>query len=214
VLSKKKKGLLIVLSGPSGAGKGTICKALMEKEKDLKLSISATTRPPRSGEIEGKNYFFKTEEEFEKMIENDSFLEWAKVYDHYYGTPKDFVLKNLDEGNDVVLEIDIQGALKIKEKFPEGIFIFILPPSMEELKNRIKKRGTETEEEIIKRFKSAYEELNYVSRYNYVVINDSIEEAVEKIRAIIIAEKCRVDRNKDLYLEIREGLTWFYIHQL
>jgi len=106
-----------------------------------------------------------------------------------------------------VLEIDIQGALKIKEKFPEGIFIFILPPSMEELKNRIKKRGTETEEEIIKRFKSAYEELNYVSRYNYVVINDSIEEAVEKIRAIIIAEKCRVDRNKDLYLEIREGLT-------
>nr|WP_218623546.1 guanylate kinase [Thermoanaerobacter sp. CM-CNRG TB177] len=206
-MSKKKKGLLIVLSGPSGAGKGTICKALMEKEKDLKLSISATTRQPRSGEIEGKNYFFKSEEEFEKMIENDSFLEWAKVYGHYYGTPKDFVLKNLDEGNDVVLEIDIQGALKIKEKFPEGVFIFILPPSMEELKNRIKKRGTETEEEIIKRFKSAYEELNYVSRYNYVVINDSVEEAVEKINAIIIAEKCRVDRNKDLYLEIKEGLV-------
>ena len=207
MLSKKKKGLLIVLSGPSGAGKGTICKALMEKEKDLKLSISATTRQPRSGEIEGKNYFFKSEEEFEKMIENDSLLEWAKVYDHYYGTPKDFVLKNLEEGNDVVLEIDIQGALKIKDKFPEGVFIFILPPSMEELKNRIKKRGTETEEEIIKRFKSAYEELNYVSKYNYVVINDSVEEAVEKIRAIIIAEKCRVDRNNDLYLEIREGLT-------
>jgi len=206
-LSKKKKGLLIVLSGPSGAGKGTICKALMKKEKNLKLSISATTRQPRSGEIEGKNYFFKSEEEFEKMIENDSFLEWAKVYDHYYGTPKDFVLKNLEEGNDVVLEIDIQGALKIKEKFPEGVFIFILPPSMEELKNRIKKRGTETEEEIIKRFKSAYEELNYVSRYNYVVINDSVEEAVEKIKAIIIAEKCRVDRNKDLYLEIKEGLV-------
>ncbi|EGD52980.1 guanylate kinase [Thermoanaerobacter ethanolicus JW 200] len=207
MLSKKKKGLLIVLSGPSGAGKGTICKALMEKEKNLKLSISATTRQPRSGEIEGKNYFFKSEEEFEKMIENDSFLEWAKVYGHYYGTPKDFVLKNLEEGNDVVLEIDIQGALKIKEKFPEGVFIFILPPSMEELKNRIKKRGTETEEEIIKRFKSAYEELNYVSRYNYVVINDSVEEAVEKIRAIIIAEKCRVDRNKDLYLEIKEELV-------
>ncbi|EIW01033.1 MULTISPECIES: guanylate kinase [Thermoanaerobacter] len=204
---EKEKGLLIVLSGPSGAGKGTICKALMEKEKNLKLSISATTRQPRSGEIEGKNYFFKSEEEFEKMIENDSFLEWAKVYGHYYGTPKDFVLKNLEEGNDVVLEIDIQGALKIKEKFPEGVFIFILPPSMEELKNRIKKRGTETEEEIIKRFKSAYEELNYVSRYNYVVINDSVEEAVEKIRAIIIAEKCRVDRNKDLYLEIKEELV-------
>ncbi|WP_029687578.1 guanylate kinase [Thermoanaerobacter sp. A7A] len=207
MLSKKKKGLLIVLSGPSGAGKGTICKALMEKEKNLKLSISATTRQPRVGEVEGKNYFFKSEDDFLKMIESDSFLEWAKVYDHYYGTPKEFVLKNLEEGNDVVLEIDIQGALKIKEKFPEGVFIFILPPSMEELKNRIKKRGTETEEEIIKRFKSAYEELNYVSKYNYVVINDSVEEAVEKIRAIIIAEKCRVDRNKDLYLEIREGLT-------
>lgn len=207
MLSKKKKGLLIVLSGPSGAGKGTICKALMEKEKNLKLSISATTRQPRNGEIEGKNYFFKLEDEFERMIENDSFLEWAKVYDHYYGTPKDFVLKNLEEGNDVVLEIDIQGALKIKEKFPEGVFIFILPPSMEELKNRIKKRGTESEEEIIKRFKSAYEELNYVSRYNYVVINDSVEQAVEKIRAIIVAEKCRVDRNKDLYLEIKEGLV-------
>lgn len=206
-LSKKKQGLLIVLSGPSGAGKGTICKALMEKEKNLKLSISATTRQPRSGEMEGKNYFFKSEEEFIKMIEEDDFLEWAKVYDHYYGTPKDFVLKNLEEGNDVVLEIDIQGALKIKERFPEGVFVFILPPSMEELKNRIKKRGTETEEEIIKRFKSAYEELNYVSKYNYVVINDDVNEAVEKIRAIIIAEKCRVDRNKDLYLEIKEGLT-------
>ncbi|AIS52595.1 guanylate kinase Gmk [Thermoanaerobacter kivui] len=202
----KKKGLLIVLSGPSGAGKGTICKALMEKEKNLKLSISATTRQPRVGEVEGKNYFFKSEDDFLKMIESDSFLEWAKVYDHYYGTPKEFVLKNLEEGNDVVLEIDIQGALKIKEKFPEGVFIFILPPSMEELKNRIKKRGTETEEEIIKRFKSAYEELNFVSKYNYVVINDSVEEAVEKIKAIIIAEKCRVDRNRDLYLEIKEGL--------
>ncbi|MGB9808565.1 MAG: guanylate kinase, partial [Caldanaerobacter sp.] len=165
-----KKGLLIVISGPSGAGKGTVCKALIEREKDLKLSISATTRQPRAGEVDGKNYFFKSEEEFKRMIEEDAFLEWAKVYDHYYGTPKEFVLKNLEEGNDVVLEIDIQGALKVKEKFPEGVFIFILPPSMEELKNRIKKRGTESEEEIIKRFKSAYEELNYVSKYNYVVI--------------------------------------------
>jgi len=203
-LSIKKQGLLIVISGPSGAGKGTICKALIEKEKDLKLSISATTRQPRAGEVDGKNYFFKSEEEFKRMIEEDAFLEWAKVYDHYYGTPKEFVLKNLEEGNDVVLEIDIQGALKVKEKFPEGVFIFILPPSMEELKNRIKKRGTESEEEIIKRFKSAYEELNYVSKYNYVVINDDVDRAVEKIRAIIIAEKCRVDRNKDLYLKIKE----------
>ncbi|MGB9678956.1 MAG: guanylate kinase [Thermoanaerobacteraceae bacterium] len=201
-----KKGLLIVLSGPSGAGKGTVCKALLEKEKNLKLSISATTRKPRKNEIEGENYFFTSVDNFQNMIENNSLLEWAKVYDNYYGTPTDFVLKNLDEGKDVILEIDIQGALKIKDKFPEGVFIFIMPPSMEELKNRIKKRGTETEEEILKRFKSAYEEINFVSRYNYVVINDNIDSAVEKIKSIIIAEKCRVDRNKDLYLEIKEGL--------
>jgi len=208
-----KKGLLIVLSGPSGAGKGTVCKALLEKEKNLKLSISATTRKPRKNEIEGENYFFTSVDNFQNMIENNSLLEWAKVYDNYYGTPTDFVLKNLDEGKDVILEIDIQGALKIKDKFPEGVFIFIMPPSMEELKNRIKKRGTETEEEILKRFKSAYEEINFVSRYNYVVINDNIDSAVEKIKSIIIAEKCRVDRNKDLYLEIKEGLEWFYILQ-
>lgn len=200
-----KKGLLIVLSGPSGAGKGTVCKALLSKEQNLKLSISTTTRKPRTGEVDGENYFFTTVENFQSMIENNMLLEWAKVYDNYYGTPKDFVFKNVEEGNDVILEIDIQGALKVKDKFPEGVFIFILPPSMEELRNRIKKRGTESEEEILKRFKSAYEELNFVSRYNYVVINDDVNSAVEKIRAIIMAEKCRVDRNKNLYLEIKEG---------
>ena len=147
-----KKGLLIVLSGPSGAGKGTIAKALLRNENNIKLSISTTTRKPRVGETDGKNYFFTTIEKFKNLIEEDKLLEWAKVYDNYYGTPKDFVLKNIEEGFDVILEIDIQGALKVKDKFPEGVFVFILPPSMEELKNRIKKRGTETEEEILKRF--------------------------------------------------------------
>jgi guanylate kinase len=200
-----KKGLLIVLSGPSGAGKGTIAKALLKNENNIKLSISTTTRKPRVGETDGKNYFFTTVDKFKNLIEEDKLLEWAKVYDNYYGTPKDFVLKNIEEGFDVILEIDIQGALKVKDKFPEGVFVFILPPSMEELKNRIKKRGTETEEEILKRFKCAYEEINFVSRYNYVVINDDVNNAVEKIKAIIVAEKCRVDRNKGLYLKIKEG---------
>ncbi|MDI6604643.1 MAG: guanylate kinase [Thermoanaerobacteraceae bacterium] len=200
-----KKGLLIVLSGPSGAGKGTIAKALLKNENNIKLSISTTTRKPRVGETDGKNYFFTTVDKFKNLIEEDKLLEWAKVYDNYYGTPKDFVLKNIEEGFDVILEIDIQGALKVKDKFPEGVFVFILPPSMEELKNRIKKRGTETEEEILKRFKCAYEEINFVSRYNYVVINDDVDNAVEKIKAIIVAEKCRVDRNKGLYLKIKEG---------
>ncbi|AEF17430.1 MULTISPECIES: guanylate kinase [Thermoanaerobacterium] len=198
------KGLLIVISGPSGAGKGTVCKALLKKDENLKLSISMTTRKPRNGEVDGENYFFTTVEKFKTLIESNMLLEWAKVYDNYYGTPKEFVQKNIDEGHDVILEIDIQGALKVKDKYPEGVFVFILPPSMEELKNRIKKRGTETEEEILKRFKSAYEEINFVSRYNYVVINDDVDLAVDKILAIIKAEKCRVDRNKGLYLEIKE----------
>jgi guanylate kinase (EC 2.7.4.8) len=133
------KGLLVVVSGPSGAGKGTVCKALLKKDNNLKLSISMTTRKPRNGEVDGENYFFTTVEKFKTLIENNMLLEWAKVYDNYYGTPKEFVQKNIEEGHDVILEIDIQGALKVKDKFPEGVFIFILPPSMEELKNRIKK---------------------------------------------------------------------------
>lgn len=199
-----EKGLLIVISGPSGAGKGTVCKALLGTDNNLKLSVSVTTRKPRNCEANGRNYFFTTLDKFKKMIENNELLEWAKVYDNYYGTPKKFVQENLNNGNNVILEIDIQGALKVKDKFPEGVFIFILPPSMEELKNRIKKRGTETDEEILKRFKSAYNEINFVSRYNYVVINDDVYNAVDKILAIIKAEKCRVDRNKNIYLEIKE----------
>lgn len=198
------KGLLIVISGPSGAGKGTLCKSLLEKHSDIKLSVSCTTRLPRNNEKHGINYFFVPREEFLGMIERDEFLEHAQVYDNYYGTPRSYVESTLNSGNDVILEIDIQGALRVKEKYPEGVFVFIMPPSMEELKNRIKKRGSETEESLLKRFKAAFDEINYVSRYNYVVMNDFVEDAVKKLEGIIIAEKCRVDRMKDSGIYIRE----------
>ena len=201
----KKKGVLIVLSGPSGAGKGTICKELISRG-DFWISVSATTRSPRNGEVEGKNYYFVTKEDFVKRINGGDFLEYAEVYGNYYGTPKSKVLEALDNGNDVILEIDIQGALKVKETYPGGVFIFILPPSMEELKQRIIKRGSETRESLMTRFKSAYQEINYVSKYNYAVVNDTVNEAVTKIESIITAEKCRVDRIKEDILDSKEGL--------
>jgi len=192
----KERGLLIIVSGPSGAGKGTICKRLLKNNSDIILSVSCTTREPREGEVDGKNYFFVLREEFMDMINNDGFIEYAEVYGNYYGTPRKFVEENLDIGKDVLLEIDIQGALKVKEKFEQGVFVFILPPSMEELKNRIINRGTESEKEILRRFEAAYKEINYVSRYNYFIINDQVDAATQKLHAIIVAEKCRVDRFK------------------
>lgn len=202
----EKKGLLIVISGPSGAGKGTVCQEYLKNNPETLLSISMTTRSPRRGEVEGVNYFFRDTETFEGLIGEGGFLEYAKVYGNYYGTPKDFVKQNLLSGRDVILEIDIQGALKVKEKFDEGVFIFIVPPTMEELKRRIQGRGTETAEELLRRFKSSYEELNFITRYNYLVINDTVEEAAKKIKSIVIAEKCRVDRNKDFYTSLRGGI--------
>ncbi len=187
------KGQLIVISGPSGAGKGTVCKALLEKN-DFWISVSATTRSPRNGEIEGVNYYFITKEKFLEEIEAEDFLEYAEVYGNYYGTPKSEVLKVLDTGRDVILEIDIQGALKVKRAYPDGLFIFILPPSMEELKNRITNRGSETPESLITRFSSAHEEISFVSKYDYAVVNDTVDNACEKIQSIITAERCRVDR--------------------
>jgi guanylate kinase len=200
-----EKGILIVLSGPSGAGKGTICKALLQKG-NYWLSVSATTRKPRVGEVEGKNYYFIEKEDFLDRVEKGDFLEYAEVYGNYYGTPKSKVIEALDTGKDVILEIDIQGALKVKEAYSGGVFIFILPPSMEELKQRIINRGSETPESLMTRFKSAYQEINYVSKYNYAVVNDTVEEAVKKIESIIAAEKCRVDRIKEDILESKEGL--------
>ncbi|WP_024614596.1 guanylate kinase [Clostridium sp. Ade.TY] len=201
-----KKGVLLVISGPSGAGKGTICKALLEKNKEIYLSVSATTREPRKGEVEGVNYFFLKKEDFLQKVEEGDFLEHAEVYGNYYGTPRSSVKKMIDQGRDVILEIDIQGALKVKENCEEGIFIFILPPSMEELKQRIIKRGSETPESLMRRFKSAYKEINYISKYNYAVVNDEVDTAVSKIEAIIAAEKCRVDRMKNKILDSKEGI--------
>ncbi|MPQ42457.1 guanylate kinase [Clostridium tarantellae] len=205
-MNRMNKGVLIVISGPSGAGKGTICKALLEKNEDIFISVSATTRNPREGEVDGVNYHFLSKEQFLRRVEEDDFLEWAEVYGNYYGTPKSNVEKLLDEGKNVILEIDIQGALKVKEKAREGVFIFILPPSMEELKQRIIKRGSETPESLMTRFKSAYQEINYVSKYNYAVVNDNVEDAVNKIESVLIAEKCRVDRLKETILESKEDI--------
>lgn len=197
-------GLLVVISGPSGSGKGTICKRLIEEIKSIKVSVSATTRKPRVGEIEGKNYFFIDEDNFLKKIDNEELLEYALVYGNYYGTPQKAVLKELENGNDIILEIDIQGALKVKENYPKGVFIFILPPSLEELKNRIEGRGTDSEEVIRRRLKCAYDELNYAFQYDYVVLNDEVEIAVEKIKEIISAEKNKATRNQALIKKIKE----------
>jgi len=188
------KGKLIVLSGPSGVGKGTVCNALRKQNTDLVYSVSATTRSPRQGEVDGVNYFFKTREEFEQMIANNELLEWAEYCDNYYGTPKQFVEQTLQSGKDIILEIDVRGALKVKQQFPDGIFIFLLPPSLEELENRIVQRGTESEEVIRNRMAIAREELAQIEHYDYAIINDEVEAACQKIMAILTAEHCRKDR--------------------
>lgn len=187
-------GLLIVLSGPSGVGKGTVCEALRSQMPDLTYSVSATTRKPRTGEQDGVNYFFKTRAQFKQMIEQRQLLEWAEYVGNYYGTPIDFVKEKLNEGKDVILEIEVQGALKVKKAFPTGIFIFLIPPSIDELKQRIKSRGTETKESIRNRLLVAEDEFAMIKHYDYAVINDSIDAACERIRSIVTAERCRSTR--------------------
>lgn len=187
------KGLLIVLSGPSGVGKGTVCKALLKKMPDLIYSVSATTRQPRIGETDGVNYFFKSREQFMQMIEEDQLLEYAEYVGNYYGTPRDFVERTLEEGRDIILEIEVQGALKVKEKFPDGIFIFLLPPSLDELKDRIRGRGTENDHVIDHRMNVAVEEIALMANYDYAVVNDEIDLACERIESIVIAEHCKIE---------------------
>lgn len=187
-------GLLIVLSGPSGAGKGTICRELLRQIPELVYSVSASSREPRPGENEGIHYYFRSREEFEGMLARSELLEWAEFCGNYYGTPRFAVEEAIQSGKDVILEIEIQGALQVKRRFPQGVFIFIVPPSLDVLSERIHKRGTEPEEVIQKRLETAVHELEYVSEYDYVVVNDEVPAAVEKLRSILTAEKCRVKR--------------------
>lgn len=202
---KKERGLLIVLSGPSGVGKGTVCGALRKQDTDILYSVSATTRNPREGEIHGVNYFFKSHDEFQEMIKNDQLLEWAEYVGNYYGTPVDYVEKTLSEGKDIILEIEVQGALKVRDKFPEGVFIFLMPPSLAELRNRIVNRGTETEDLINNRMTVAKDEIEMMDKYDYVVENDEVHLAVERIKAIVIAEHCRKDRLIEKYKQLVEA---------
>ena len=207
IIKTNNKGLLIVVSGPSGAGKGTINGELLKRNKNIWMSKSMTTREPRGTEENGKEYFFVSKEEFEERIKNDQFLEYAIVHSgKYYGTPKDKIYDKLDQGIDVILEIDIQGALSIQNKISDAVFIFIMPPSMEILKERLTNRGTESEEKVLERFQTAYKEINAYTKYNYVVVNDEVENAVNKVEAIIKAEKCRVDRIEEVFLNNPEEI--------
>lgn len=187
-----RKGILFVISGPSGVGKGTIKDVLLDKNKEINLSISATTRGPRLGEIDGREYFFINETEFQAMVDNEQFLEWANVYSHRYGTPRKFVSENMQKGRDVLLEIDIQGALQVKNTLPEGVFVFIAPPSFQELQLRLCNRGKDSKESIAERLSSYEREMRHLSDYDYVVINDEVENAVRQVQAIIIAEHCKI----------------------
>lgn len=192
-----QQGNLIVISGPSGTGKGTICKELLRCYPELHYSVSATTRPPREGEKHGVNYWFFTKDHFQTMLKNDELLEWAEVYGNYYGTPYSYVVETLEKGQDVILEIDTQGALKVKNKFPQGIFIFIVPPSLDELAERLWKRGTDSPQVIHTRLQCVRNELKMAPNYHYLVMNDQVSDAVKKISAIILAEKCRMERNAE-----------------
>lgn len=185
------KPLLIVISGPSGSGKGTLCKALRQVFPDLAYSVSVTTRPPRPGEVDGVDYIFVTPSEFQRRLQEGKFLEWAQVYENYYGTPKEPVEKWLEEGRDVLLELDVQGALQVRKLYPEALLIFIAPPSIEELRARIAKRGTDTKEVIKKRLSCAKEEIKAAANYDYIVVNEHQEEALKKLVEIISMEKKR-----------------------
>ena len=202
-----KRGLLIVLSGPSGVGKGTVRAAIFSKEEQkFVYSISATTRLPRTGETDGVDYFFKTREEFEQMIQNKQLLEYAEYVGNYYGTPLEYVENTLATGKDVFLEIDVQGAIQVRELMPDGVFIFLTPPDLNELESRIVNRGTDSDEVIAKRMKTAREELELMKYYDYSVVNDTVDNAVQKIEAIIQTEHLRIVRNLDTIEELEEIL--------
>ena len=190
-----KKGLLIVISGASGTGKGTVCKELLARERGVAFSVSATSRAPREGEQDGREYYFRTRAEFEAMIAEGAFLEYADVYGNYYGTPLAPIEARRSAGEDILLEIDTQGALNVMERCPDGTFIFLLPPSLEELRRRITGRGTESEESLARRLAAARDEIRLGIRYRYAVLNDTVEDATARIQTILAAERLRADMN-------------------
>ncbi len=196
-MNQTRRGLLLVVSGPAGVGKGTVDNSLLMRNSSIRMSVSATTRKPRPGEIDGIHYFFKSEEEFRRMIDEGAFLEYMHVFGtDYYGTPRSFVEEELAAGRNVILEIDVQGGMKVKAAYPDAVLIFIAPPSMSELKTRLIGRGTETPENIDKRFVTAFAEVECAKNYDYVVINDVLDVAVGRVESIISAERCRCSRNK------------------
>lgn len=211
MIKENEQGLLIVVSGPSGCGKSTLNQKLIDSRDDTVMSISDTTRNPRGEEKDGVDYNFISTEEFEQKIKENKYLEYAIVHSNkYYGTPIEHIDELLSKGKNIILEIDIEGAHKVNERRPDAVFIFIMPPSMEILKKRLIGRKTETKEQVVERFKTAYKEINEVSKYNYVIVNDDIEESLLKMNSIIECEKCRVDRIEEVYLGNQEEM----IHEL
>ncbi len=195
---KPNRGLLVVLSGPSGSGKGTVLKRAMQKNEQLELSVSVTTRAPREGEIDGVNYYFLTPEAFQNLLAEDGLLEWAEFCGNFYGTPREKIEQRLNEGKDVVLEIEVQGAMKVRAAFPDAVLIFNLPPSFEELKNRLTGRQTEPPEVVEKRLNTAVWEISQAENYGYVIVNDNVEDAANAFLSILSSEKCKTARNKAL----------------
>ncbi len=210
IIKSHERGSLVVISGPSGVGKDTIVNSYVSSHDNAWISVSTTSRQMRADDVEGQTYNFVSREQFEELIAEGYFLEYAKYVDNYYGTPKKFINEKLENGIDVFLVIEIQGAMKIKDLIPEAIFIFILPPNLTTLKKRLERRGTETKEKMIDRFKTAYHEINEVTKYNYVVINDELDDAVKKIEAILVSEKCRCDRIEEVSLNNEEE----YMHMM
>ena len=202
-----KQGILVVLSGFSGAGKGTIMKALLERHDDYALSISATTRKPRAGEVEGREYFFVSKEQFLSMVEEDALIEHAQYVDNYYGTPKRYVEEQRAAGKDVILEIEIQGALKIKEKFPDALLIFVMPPDAAELERRLTGRGTESPEAVRARLKRAAEEAVGVGAYDYILVNDQLDTCVEELHQMIQVQHSRTSARIAMISKMRQELS-------
>lgn len=192
-------GFLVVLTAPSGAGKTSIRDGLLKRNKDLLYSISCTTRKKRENEIDGRDYFFISKEKFEAMITNGGFIEWAKVHEHYYGTPKTYIKENIRKGKIIIMDIDVQGGINIKKRFPDAVFIFVLPPSFEDLENRLIERGTDDMATIKLRIENARKEIGLMYNYNYLIVNDELDKAVDDVRSIIIAEQKKISRNVDFY---------------